>query len=220
VLFKATDRISVGAAYRSKVKIDVEGDMSLNGVVDNPTLQFLFQEGNAESDIELPAQFTIGVATQVTDALLIEVGARWEDWDVNDTQSLDLQNPILGQMSIVQERNWHSTWSYNIGANYKLNDNLALNCGYLYGENAVPNDTFEPIIPDSDAHLFTIGTDLKKDAWTLSAAFGYEYHEERTKNNAVGDPVGSLAAGFPVGTANGDYNTDIYLFALSLGYAF
>jgi long-chain fatty acid transport protein len=183
-------------------------------------MQLLFQEGNAESDIQLPAQFTVGVATQVTDALLIEVGARWEDWDVNDTQTLELQNPILGETRIVQNRNWHSTWSYNIGANYKLNDNLALNCGYLYGENAVPNETFEPIIPDSDAHLFTIGTDLKKDAWTLSAAFGYEYHEERTKNNAVGDPVGSLAAGFPVGTANGDYNTDIYLFALSLGYAF
>jgi len=220
ILFKATDRVSIGAAYRSKVKIDVEGDMSLNGVGDDPTLQFLFQEGNAESDIELPAQFTVGVATQITDALLIEVGARWEDWDVNDTQILELQNPILGETRIVQNRNWHSTWSYNIGANYKLNDNLALNCGYLYGENAVPNETFEPIIPDSDAHLFTIGTDLKKDAWTLSAAFGYEYHEERTKNNAVGDPVGSLAAGFPVGTANGDYNTDIYLFALSLGYAF
>jgi len=218
VLFKATDRISIGAAYRSKVKIDIEGDMDLSGV--DPRMQPLFQEGNAESDIKLPAQFTVGVATQITDALLIEVGARWEDWDVNDKQSLDLQNPILGQTSIVQERNWHSTWSYNIGANYKLNDNLALNCGYLYGENAVPNDTFEPIIPDSDAHLFTVGTDLKKDAWTLSAAFGYEYHEERTKNNAVGDPLGSLAAGFPVGTANGDYNTDIYLFALSLGYSF
>jgi long-chain fatty acid transport protein len=218
ILFKATDRVSIGAAYRSKVKIDVEGDMSLYGV--DPRMQLLFQEGNAESDIQLPAQFTVGVATQVTDALLIEVGARWEDWDVNDTQTLELQNPILGETRIVQNRNWHSTWSYNIGANYKLNDNLALNCGYLYGENAVPNETFEPIIPDSDAHLFTIGTDLKKDAWTLSAAFGYEYHEERTKNNAVGDPVGSLAAGFPVGTANGDYNTDIYLFALSLGYAF
>ena len=218
ILFKATDRVSIGAAYRSKVKIDVEGDMSLYGV--DPRMQLLFQEGNAESDIQLPAQFTVGVATQVTDALLIEVGARWEDWDVNDTQTLELQNPILGETRIVQNRNWHSTWSYNIGVNYKLNNNIALNCGYLYGENAVPNETFEPIIPDSDAHLFTIGTDVKKDDWTLSAAFGYEYHEERTKNNAVGDPVGSLAAGFPVGTANGDYNTDIYLFALSLGYAF
>jgi len=215
VLFKTTDRISIGAAYRSKIKIDVEGDMSLDGV--SPGLEFLFPEGNAESDIELPAQFTIGVATQVTDALLIEVGARWEDWDVNDKQILDLQKPLFGdKYSIVQDRNWHSTWSYNIGVNYKINDSVALNCGYLYGENAVPNETFEPIIPDSDAHLFTIGTDLKKDAWTLSAAFGYEYHEERSKNNSVTDPVTMS----PDYTANGDYNTDIYLFALSIGYAF
>jgi long-chain fatty acid transport protein len=216
VLFKATDRISIGAAYRSQVDIDIEGDMSLSGVGDDPMLQFLFQEGNAESDIELPAQFTVGVATRVTDALLIEIGARWEDWDVNDKQTLDLQNPILGETRIVQERDWQSTWTYNIGANYKLNDSIALNCGYLYGQDAVPNKTFEPIIPDSDAHLFTVGTDLKKDAWTLSAAFGYEYHEERTKNNSVGDPI----TGLPQYTANGDYNTDIYLFALSLGYAF
>ena len=214
VVFKATDRVSVGAAYRSQVDIDIEGDMSLYGV--DPRMQLLFQEGNAESDIELPAQLTVGVATRVTDALLIEVGARWEDWDVNDKQVLDLQNPILGQTRIVQERNWHSTWTYNIGANYQLNDSIALNCGYLYGQDAVPNKTFEPIIPDSDAHLFTVGTDLKKDAWTLSAAFGYEYHEERTKNNALGDPI----TGLPQYTANGDYNTDIYLFALSLGYAF
>ena len=139
VLFKVTDRISIGAAYRSQVDIDIEGDMSLSGVGDDPTLQFLFQEGNAESDIELPAQFTVGVATRVTDALLIEVGARWEDWDVNDKQTLDLQNPILGETRIVQERDWHSTWTYNIGANYKLSDSIALNCGYLYGQNAVPN---------------------------------------------------------------------------------
>ena len=218
VLFKATDRVSIGAAYRSQVDIDIEGDISFNGV--DPRMQLLFRGGNAESDIELPAQFTIGVATQITDALLIEVGARWEDWDVNDKQVLDLQNPVLGETRIVQNRNWHSTWSYRIGANYQINDSVALNCGYLYGQDAVPNETFEPIIPDSDAHLFTVGTDLKKEAWTISVAFGYEYREERTKNNAVGDPLGSLAAGYPVGTANGDYNTDLYLFALSLGYAF
>lgn len=215
VLFKATDRISIGAAYRSQVDIDVEGDMSLYGV--DPRLRLFFPQGKAESDIELPAQFTFGIATQVTDALLIEVGARWEDWDVNDRQTLKLENPLLiTESRIVQERNWHSTWSYNIGANYQLNDSIALNCGYLYGQNAVPNETFEPIIPDADAHLFTFGTDWKKDAWTVSAAFGYEHHEERTKNNSIGlqPPV------FPDGTANGDYNTDIYLFALSLGYAF
>jgi long-chain fatty acid transport protein len=217
-LFKATDRISIGAAYRSQVDVDIDGDMSFGGV--DPRLALLFREGEAESTIKLPAQFVAGVALQATDDLIVEVGTRWEDWDVNDKQTLDLQNTFLGQPSIVIDRNWHSTWAYNIGANYQLNEKIALNLGYLYGENAVPNKAIEPIIPDSDVHLFTIGTDLTCDAWTLSAAFGYEYHDSRTKNNAVGDPLGSQLAGMPVATANGEYDTDIYLLGLSVGYKF
>jgi len=217
-LFKVTDRVAIGAAYRSQVDIDVEGDMSFKGV--DPRLARLFPEGLAETDMELPAQFVIGVATRVSEDLVIEIGARWEDWSVNDTQILDLKNPVLGAPRVVLDRDWHATWAYNIGANYRLNDSLALNCGYLYGQDAVPNDTFEPIIPDSDAHLLTIGADFTKERWTLSTAFGYEYHEERTKQNTIGDPLGSQAAGFPVGTANGDYNTDIFLVGVSVGYAF
>lgn len=224
-LFKATDRISIGAAYRSQVDIDPNGGLSFSGY--DPTLFWAFPEGGADTTIKLPAQFVAGVAGQLTDRLLVEVGVRWEDWDVNDVQTLTLQNPILGiQSSISVNRDWHSTWTYNIGGNYKLNDKVAINFGYLYGENAIPDSTFEPVIPDSDAHLFTVGTDLACGKWILSAAFGYEYHDDRTKNNIVSDPVGSqlatLIAGTPtyVGTANGEYATDIYLVGLSLGYKF
>lgn len=226
VLYKATDRVSIGAAYRSKVDVELQGDLDFSGA-----LLPQFASGDAESDIELPAQFVVGVATKVTDNLLVEVGARWEDWESNDTLSLDLQypHPLTGTPSLDVPRDWHSTWTYNIGANYKLNENVALNCGYLYGENPEPDSTFEPIIGDSDAHLFTVGTDLTYGQWTVSAAFGYEYHETREKKNAatVNDPVGSvlataLAGGVPtyVGTANGDYDTQIYLVGLSVGYKF
>ncbi len=120
---------------------------------------------------------------------------------------------------ITQLRNWHATWAYNIGASYRLNDKTAINLGYLYGENAVPDSTFEPIIPDSDAHLFTLGTDLTCGAWTLSAAFGYEYHDTRLKNNIIGDNLAAIAS-LPVLYANGKYDTEIYLLGLSLGYKF
>jgi long-chain fatty acid transport protein len=80
--------------------------------------------------------------------------------------------------------------------------------------------TFEPLIPDTDAHLFTLGTDLSFGQWTLSGAFGYEHHENRKKTNSLGDPLGSLLAGQPVGTANGTYETDIYLVAASIAYRF
>ncbi len=217
-LFKATDRVSIGMAYRSKVDVDLDGDVSFNHV--DPRLTLLLPDSMATSEIKLPAQFVAGIATQVTDDLIIEVGARWEDWDSNDEMTLELELPFLGQSAISQPRDWHSTWAYNIGGNYRVNEKVAINFGYLYGENPVPNSTFEPLIPDTDVHLFTIGTDLTCGTWTLSGAFGYEYHDERDKNNAIGDPLGSQVAGMPVNTANGEYNTDIYLIAISLGYSF
>ncbi|MHB8708169.1 MAG: hypothetical protein ACYC9I_04790, partial [Desulfuromonadales bacterium] len=65
-----------------------------------------------------------------------------------------------------------------------------------------------------------------------AGAFGYEHHESRRKHNDVKDEPGSavasyaasIMAGYPVdvavGTANGDYETEIYLVGLSVGYKF
>jgi long-chain fatty acid transport protein len=216
--YKATDRLSFGATYRSHIDVEIEGDVSLRSV--DPTLALAFPEGNGESNIRLPAQATFAIAYQITSPLIIEAGVRWEDWDSTDKLKLKFDNPILGQTSNTIPRDWSATWTYNIGGQFQINDIVAINAGYLYGNNAVPSDTFEPIIPDADAHLFTVGTDLTFGQWTVSGAFGYEHHEDRDKNNSLGDPLGSAIAGQPVNTANGTYETDIYLFALSLGYAF
>jgi len=156
----------------------------------------------------------------------VEVGLRWEDWESTDELKIEFDQPIFGQTSQAVPRDWNSTLTYNIGGQYQLNETVALNAGYLYGQNAVPSSTFEPLIPDADAHLFCLGTDLNFGQWTISGSFAYEYHETRDKNNTVSDQLGSaIASGIAgqqvyVGTANGEYDTDIYLFALSLGYTF
>jgi len=215
--YRATDRLSFGATYRSHIDVDIEGNVDLDRV--DPMLALAFPEGNGEADIRLPAQATFAIAYQLTTPLIVEAGVRWEDWDSTNELKLDFDNPILGQSSNSIPRDWSATWTYNIGGQYRFNETIALNAGYLYGNNAVPGDTFEPLIPDSDAHLFTIGTDLSFGQCTFSTAFGYEHHEDRDRNNTLGDPLGRLV-GQPDSTANGTYETDIYLFALSLGYAF
>ncbi|MCK4536260.1 MAG: outer membrane protein transport protein [Desulfuromonadales bacterium] len=218
-LYKLTERISLGAAYRSQIDIDIDaGNVKYSNV--DPRLELLFPEGHGSSEIRLPAQFVAGIATRVTDQLIIEVGCRWEDWASSDQLKVDLQYPFLGQASQIIPRDWRSTWAWNLGGQYRLSDSLAINAGYLYAKNPVPDATLEPVIPDSDAHLFTIGADLDLGQWTVSGAFGYEYHEERDKQNDLGDPLGSLVAGFPVNTADGEYDTDIYLFGISVGYKF
>lgn len=223
-LYKLTDTVSIGATYRSHIDVNVDGDATFRGV--NPLLAGQFPDTGGEADIRLPQQVAAGMAVKPTGKTVVEAGVRWEDWDSTKELKVELDQSVLGQTADVLPRDWNSTWTYNIGGQYRLNETAALNAGYLYGQNAVPSSTFEPLIPDADAHLFTLGTDLTFGQWTISGAFGYEHHEDRKKTNSLGDPAGSVVAtaisGVPitVGTANGKYETDIYLIAVSLGYQF
>jgi long-chain fatty acid transport protein len=217
-LFKATDRISIGATYRSHIDVDVEGEVKFSGV--NPLLSGLFPDTGGDADIRLPAQATAGVAVQVVNPLIIEIGVRWEDWESTEELRIKFDSPVFGQPEKTIPRGWKSTWTYNLGGRYQVNEAIALNAGYLYGQNAVPGSTFEPLIPDTDAHLFTIGSELRCGPWTISGAFGLEHHEDRRKKNELGDDLASALTGQPEGTANGEYQADIYLLALSAGYRF
>ncbi len=218
LLFKATEQVSVGATYRSHIDVAVDGRANFSGV--EPLLAGAFPETSGHTDIRLPAQATAGIALKIQTNLIVETGVRWEDWASTDELKVELDAPVLGQASDITPRDWRATWSYNIGGQYRISPEMALNAGYLFGESAVPGSTFEPLVPDADAHLFTFGAEWSHAAWTVSGAFGYEYHQERKKNNTLGDPLGSLLAGEPTGTANGNYEASVYLLGLSLNHRF
>ena len=218
LLYKATEYVSIGATYRSHVDIDIEGQAKFYNV--DPMLAPVFSDTDGDTTIRLPAQATVGIAVTPIENLVIEVGGRWEDWSSTDELKIDLDSPVMNQTSDITPRDWKSTWSYNIGGQYRINESFDLTAGYLYGKDAVPGSTFDPLIPDTDAHLFTIGGGWTTGAWTINTAFGYEQHERGKKDNDLGDPLGSILAGEPTGTANGKYEADIYLSSLSFVYRF
>ena len=215
---KAHDRVHVGMTYRSHIDIDIKGKAVFSQV--DPILAAAFADTKGEAGIRLPAQATAGIAFIVTDTFTTEAGVRWEDWSSTNNLTIYLDQPVFGQSSEIIPRDWRATWSYNIGANLQATPSIALKAGYLYGQNAVPSSTFEPLIPDTDAHLFTLGAQWSQDRWTLACAFGYEYHQTGNKRNDLRDELGSAVAGTSVGTANGAYDTDIYLVGTSVGYRF
>ena len=107
----------------------------------------------------------------------------------------------------------------NLGAKYRLNETIALLAGYLYSGNPVPDDTFDPIVPDANTHLFTIGTSIKYKNMNIDLAYGYQRLEGTSKNNTIDD---SPSDGFvnAATSANGEYDTDIHMFGISLTYKF
>jgi long-chain fatty acid transport protein len=219
LVLRVSEYVDFGATYRSHIDVNVDGDAKFNVPVDAAVIGPLFSKTGGDADIRLPAQATFGLAWAATEKLTLEAGARWEDWSSFDELKIKLDQPILQQSENITPRDWNDTWAFNLGGQYRLNDVVTLLAGYLYADNPVPGSTFDPSIPDSDAHLFTLGTDLTFGQFSVSLAYGYEHHEDRTKNNSIGDPL-DPAGQNPLSSANGEYKTDIHLVATSVAYRF
>jgi long-chain fatty acid transport protein len=210
ILLKLTDQLSFGAAYRSEIKVDIDGKARFD-IPDSasPLISLLFPETRGKTAITLPQQFTAGLAYQFTDAWTMEIGLRWEDWSSFRRLKITLRDPVGGETSSLAPRDWHATWAYNIGTKYRVNDRLAIMAGYLYGENPIPDRTFEPGVPDSDTHLFTLGTEWSLDHLKLALAYGFQLQEDRSKRSNLYGPL-----------ANGEYENHLHLIGVSLTHTF
>ena len=209
VAYDVCDHLSLGASYRSEVKIDISGNASFS----NPTLGAGVAALNSpgSTDLTLPPQFTAAVAFKGIDKLVLEAGVRWEGWSKFKELAIDLDN---GQRAVTP-RNWSDSWGGNVGGRYQVDETVALLAGYVYGDSPVPDSTFDPTIPDAKTHVFCAGTDLNFHPFTVAASYGYQLYENRTKSNGIDSPVPTATS-----SANGKYKTDAHLLALSLGYKF
>jgi long-chain fatty acid transport protein len=212
-----TDRLNFGASWRSEVDLSVDGDARFSGVPG--VAAALFPATGGRADLTLPEQLSFGLAWQPIDPLVVEIGAHWEGWSAFETMRVGLDHPVAGASEDLVARDWDDTWSFNIGGRYAFNDWVALLAGYKFGNTPVPNSTFEPAIPDANTHLWTVGADLQLGAATVSLSYGFQHYTDRTKNNTVGADLAHGVLAEP-GAANGLYQSEIHLVALSLGWHF
>lgn len=213
LLLDLNDAWSLGVGYRSQVKVDVKGNLSFH--LPAPFLGAILPDTAAETRLTLPDQLTAGLAWRATDRLTMEAGVRWEGWRVYDQVQLVSVLPVAGSNTITEHKDWNNTWAYTLGFDYKLTPKIRLLAGYLYGNDAVPDSTFEPSVPDSPAHLFTVGAKWQGKHWGIGGSYAYQLQENRDKNNLLADPLG-----MPGTSANGEYRTSIHLLALSAIHRF
>jgi len=201
--FDPTRDITLGLSYRSPITIDVDGDA---------TFSIAALNSHGKTKLTLPQQLTAAVAYRGIDKLTVEAGMRWEGWSSFDKLKIDLANGS----SSTTPRDWKDTWGFNLGGRYQYSDSVALLGGYVYGDAAAPGSTFDPSIPDAATHVFCLGTDLTFNRFNVALSYAYQLYEKRTKSNTISGGLPSP----PFGTANGTYETDANLVAVSLGYKF
>ena len=103
----------------------------------------------------------------------------------------------------------NNTFAYKLGMEYRLNEAWTVRGGYIFNENATPEETWNPNQPDSDMHFFLLGCGWNHKNLTVDAAFQFVYYETRHIDNNVA-----------MSTIDGTYRTWAPCFSLSATYRF
>ena len=208
VLWKIKRDLSLGVSYRSGIDLKLEGDVNFSGVPAGVPLK----NTGGKTTINLPPQIFTGIAYQVNDNLIVEIGGRWEGWSRYKELKLDFDQPVGGENSHIIEKNWKDTLSFNTGARYSVDPTLDIFLGYLYEDNPVPDDTFEPSIPASEKHMWSLGAVKKFGRVDVAITYLYGKYKDRDKSNSVGAEFGL--------NANGKYEQDTHMLGVSVNVEF
>lgn len=204
VMIEPHDRVRVGLAYRSEVKLELEGDgnFDLRGSgTTGAALQSagLFLDTGIDADLDLPAQASIGVNVDVTDNVQVMGEVAWTQWSSFENLIINFDNPA--QPASLTEQDWDDSWFFALGANWQPAEHWNLRFGVAHDQTPVPNRTRTPRIPDEDRYWISLGFNYAPTDW-MSLDFGYAhiFVDDSKVNLSATDPGntfrGNLDASF------------------------
>ncbi|MFA6011825.1 MAG: outer membrane protein transport protein [Desulfobacteraceae bacterium] len=216
LLYKFMDNYSFGLNYRSKVKhsfsgldVDLSPEIPLAGLVST----------KARLDIELPQFTSFGLAWS-KDCWTVTFDGYWWDWSVLDKLAFKPDTPVAGQSLITTPMDWHDTWTWAIGTQYKMNvfeRELSLRSGFMYEECPIPDNTVNPAGFQGDNLLYNIGAGAKVGPFYTDVFFTYVYTRSRDWNNPAGYYIPGNTSQQITGTFE---HYDTFMFGCNLTYKF
>lgn len=213
LLYEPIEGVKFGASYRSEIKVNHRGDLKVSSL--DPV--------GGQSNVVFPPSVTWGVAYSRLKPFVFECDVTWTGWSTYKSLNLNLDHPIPGTLpgttlfTICQEKNWNDAWAFRFGGNYEIKPGMKARIGYIYDLTPVPSSTFDPTVPDSNRHIFTLGGDTQISRFTLGFAYNYILSENRSKANMLAINGVTLPVAWQ---ANGKYKSDNHSLGFSLSCKF
>ncbi|WP_038047222.1 OmpP1/FadL family transporter [Thermoanaerobaculum aquaticum] len=215
VLWKLGGGFSLGAAYRSRVEVEINDAKASfvqfsTGYADFDAMvaQLIPFDRNpkGQTRVNFPAEARIGLAWK-GEKTIISADAVHMGWD----SFKELPITIVGypQLSSVREENFRDAWTYRVGLERKFSDTFAVQVGYLRDRTPMPTHIVSPLLPDADRNGYSIGF-----SWQVNPKMrvdGSFLHLPFDNRSTQGQSIDNF---------NGTYRTRAELFGMSVVYSF
>jgi long-chain fatty acid transport protein len=199
LLWQPHPRWSVGLNYRSGTTMEYAGHASTTPSPPLPPRQ------EATAQIEFPQIIAAGVSFRPSPRWNLEVNVDWTDWDTLDTVEIE------GVASLPFH--WQSSFFYHAGATYYFNNGFQVSAGYFFSENSTTDEYYNPLVPDTDLHVGSLGLAYRAKHWRFALAGQIIAGPNHRVSNSIPNPITGESA-------NGSYQLFIPAVSFSVGRHF
>ena len=183
VMVKPIPQISLGASYRSKIKIDYDGTATFtqrltgNPVFDAVVASQLPQGSHpVQTSIDFPSSVNLGGAVSLPGAFTFALEADWTEW--KKFNELDITFPDLVGRDLHRPTNWENSWAYRVGVEKKFSA-FAVRAGYYRDRTPQPIEDAGPILADAERNGYTFGLGYDTDRWGVDISDVYLKFKDR-----------------------------------------
>lgn len=171
LMYDISDKWSLGASYRSKMKMAVnEGETTLDFDLDAVKDNFAFMEAYTFSaELPMPSTLSLGATYYPTEDWTLSAEVQMVGWSAYETLEFD-----WSVYQSVATKNYDNTMIYRLGAQYLVSDWLTARAGIYYDQSPVQEEYLTPETPSMDKMAYTCGVSLIP-CKNFSIDLGYAY---------------------------------------------
>ena len=212
---KPSSKLSIGLTYRSQVNMDVKKGAATFNVPSS--LAADFPNGTFTSSLPLPQVATLGFAYSFNEKLALALDASFVGWYAYKSITFKYADTTAQLQNTVLVRNYQNAYSFRLGGQYKILNNLCGRLGVSYLISPVKNGYVTPDIPDGNRLniMAGLGYSVGKH-FVANASFTFE---DITRKGDNGQSIVPLS-GQTIYPLSGTYKVYIYAPGLSVTYKF
>ena len=192
----------LGLTYRSEIDLEFSdaietSNLSVlwNGVLD----RILGPSRKTDLELTIPQAVMFSVYHQLNDTWAVVGNVGWQEQSAFGETNISLASDL--STSLTADRNFHDTWHYAVGLQYRFDPQWLLSMGIAYDESPVDDKDRTPDMPLDRQIRYAAGLqyDLSKDL-TIGAAYTFldagDAEINLTGNPLRGDLVGDYGSNY------------------------
>ena len=188
VLMKPSENLSLGLSFKTASKISLSGDVTMEALAYFSQLfgTTVPTTSSFTRDITWPMWIGAGIAFNPVDNFTLSADVQWTQWSKEDVIKTDFESSIwkliFAQTPDKEEEmvlNWKNATQIRFGAEYMINENIAVRGGYYYDPTPAPDETMNILLPSFDFNVITFGFGIKGEGYNLDLGVEYLMGKER-----------------------------------------